>query len=207
MAGSTRAPSSTPRTDWCDVLGDEVDQIIRPAFIGYADGATFHTWAPNTARPLGADDAAHVAELQAACGALEWEHGGSELGQNLAAGVYISERLVALTGSEVLGGIAHTSVITHPPISGEGLRRRDRQHTHRNRAGAGPCAAIPYTRKQCHVDARGPQVRVCALRRQYSCVPAPADHLIRTCGGPTTAKCRNRPMTPRRPRASHRKLP
>jgi GNAT superfamily N-acetyltransferase len=121
MAGSTRAPSSTPRTDWCDVLGDEVDQIIRPAFIGYADGATFRALAPNTARLLGAGDAARVAELRAECGAVEWEHGGSELGQSPAAGVYISERLVALAGYKVWGGgIAHISVITHPRYRGKG---------------------------------------------------------------------------------------
>jgi hypothetical protein len=53
MAGSTRAPSLTPGTDLCDVLGDDVDRIIRPAFLGYVDGATFRALAPNTARPLG----------------------------------------------------------------------------------------------------------------------------------------------------------
>jgi GNAT superfamily N-acetyltransferase len=121
MGGSTRAPSSTPGTDLCDVLGDDVDRIIRPAFLGYVDGATFRALAPNTARPLGASDAAHVAELRAACGAVEWEHGGSELGQNPAAGVYMSERLVALAGYEVWGGgMAHVSVISHPRYRGKG---------------------------------------------------------------------------------------
>ena len=104
-----------------DVLGDAVDQIIGPAYIGYADGATFRALIPNAARLLGAGDAEHVAALQAACGAVEWEHGGSEIGQNPAAGVYISERLVAMAGYEVWGGgIAHISVITHPRHRGQG---------------------------------------------------------------------------------------
>lgn len=103
------------------VLGDAIDQIIGPAFIGYADGATFRALVPNAACLLGAGDVEHVAELQAACGAVEWEHGGSEIGQNPAAGVYISERLVALAGYEVWGGgIAHVSVITHPRHRGKG---------------------------------------------------------------------------------------
>jgi GNAT superfamily N-acetyltransferase len=105
----------------CDMLGDDVDRIIGPAFIGYADGATFRALVPNTAHLLGAGDAARVAELRAACGAVEWEHGGSELGQNPAAGVYISERLVALAGYKVWGGgIAHISVISHPRYRGKG---------------------------------------------------------------------------------------
>jgi GNAT superfamily N-acetyltransferase len=104
-----------------DVLGDAVDQIIGPAFIGYADAATFRALIPNAACLLGAGDAGHVAELQAACDAVEWEHGGREIGQNPAAGVYISEQLVALAGYEVWGGsIAHVSVITHPRHRGKG---------------------------------------------------------------------------------------
>jgi RimJ/RimL family protein N-acetyltransferase len=91
------------------------------ADLGYADAATFRALAPNVARLLGAGDAEHVAELRAACDAVEWGHGGSEIGQNPAAGVYISERLVALAGYEVWGGgIAHVSVITHPRHQGQG---------------------------------------------------------------------------------------
>jgi GNAT superfamily N-acetyltransferase len=104
-----------------DALGDAVNQIIGPAYIGYADGATFRALVPNAAHLLGAGDAEHVAELRAACEAVEWEHGGSEIGQNPAAGVYISQRLVALAGYEVWGGgIAHLSVITHPRLRGQG---------------------------------------------------------------------------------------
>jgi GNAT superfamily N-acetyltransferase len=104
-----------------DVLGDAVDQIIGPAFIGYTDGATFHPLVPNAAHLLAAGDAEPVAELRAACDAVEWSHGGSALGQNPAAGVYSSERLVALAGYEVWGGgIAQISVITHPGHRGRG---------------------------------------------------------------------------------------
>ena len=103
------------------VLGEAVDQIIGPAFIGYADGGTFRPLAPNAAHLLAACDAEQVAALQAACAAVEWTHGGSELGQNPAAGVYIDERLVALAGYEVWsGGIAQISVITHPRHRGQG---------------------------------------------------------------------------------------
>lgn len=104
-----------------DALGDRVDRIIGLAFIGYADGATFRPLAANPACLLGASAASDVAALRAACVAAEWEHGGREVGQNPATGVYISERLVALAGYETWGGrIANISVITHPSYRGEG---------------------------------------------------------------------------------------
>ena len=102
-------------------LGEVVEQIIGPAFIGYADSGTFRPLVPNAAHLLAASDAEPVAALQAACAAVEWTHGGSELGQHPAAGVYINERLVALAGYEVWsGGIAQISVITHPRHRGQG---------------------------------------------------------------------------------------
>jgi GNAT superfamily N-acetyltransferase len=104
-----------------DVLGERIDQIIGPAFIGYADRTTFRARVPNAARLLRASDAEHIAELRAACDAVEWAHGGSVLGQNPTAGVYSRERLVALAGYEVWGGcIAHIAVVTHPRYRGRG---------------------------------------------------------------------------------------
>jgi GNAT superfamily N-acetyltransferase len=102
-------------------LGDRVDQIIGPAFIGYADHTTFRAVEPNVACLLGARDHQAVDTLRTACDAIEWEHGGSVLGQNPAAGVYVGRELVALAGYQVWGGdLAHIAIITHPQHRGHG---------------------------------------------------------------------------------------
>jgi RimJ/RimL family protein N-acetyltransferase len=102
-------------------LGQRVERIIGPAFLGYADRATFRAIASHAARLLGAPDHQSVATLRAACDAVEWEHGGSGLGPNPAAGVYVGRELVALAGYQVWGGaLAHIAIITHPQHRGHG---------------------------------------------------------------------------------------
>jgi GNAT superfamily N-acetyltransferase len=102
-------------------LGERVDRIIGPAFIGYADHTTFQAVEPNMACLLGARDHPQVATLRAACDAVEWGHGGSALGPNPAAGVYVGRELVALAGYQVWGGeLAHIAVVTHPRHRGHG---------------------------------------------------------------------------------------
>jgi GNAT superfamily N-acetyltransferase len=102
-------------------LGERVERIIGPAFIGYADRTTFRAVEPNVACLLGRRDYQQVATLRAACDAVEWEHGGSELGPNPAVGVYIGRDLVALASYQVWGGeLAHIAVITHPHHRGHG---------------------------------------------------------------------------------------
>jgi RimJ/RimL family protein N-acetyltransferase len=102
-------------------LGERVERLIGPAFIGYADRATFRAIEPNAARLLGASDHPAVATLRAACNAVEWEHGGSGLGPNPAAGVYVGRELVALAGYQVWGReLAHIAIITHPQHRGHG---------------------------------------------------------------------------------------
>jgi predicted GNAT family acetyltransferase len=93
--------------------------VIGPAFIGYADSVAA---APQAARLLNADDTTAVAALRAACRELEWEHGGSEVGQHPAFGVFVDDQLAAFAGYEIWGGtIAHISVISHPGHRGRGF--------------------------------------------------------------------------------------
>lgn len=102
-------------------LGERVERIIGPAFLGYADRATFRPIEPNIACLLGASDHQSVATLRAACDAVEWEHGGSGLGPHPAVGVYVGRELVALAGYQVWGGeLAHIAIITHPHHRGHG---------------------------------------------------------------------------------------
>jgi GNAT superfamily N-acetyltransferase len=102
-------------------VGERVERIMGPAFIGYADWTTFRAVEPNVACLLGARDYQQVATLCAACDAIEWELGGNVLGPNPAAGVYVGRELVALAGYQVWGGeLAHIAIITHPQQRGHG---------------------------------------------------------------------------------------
>jgi RimJ/RimL family protein N-acetyltransferase len=102
-------------------LGNRVDRIIGPAFIGYADHTTFRAVEPNVASLLDVRDHQSIDTLRTACDALEWEHGGSGLGPNPAAGMYVGRELVALAGYQVWGGdLAHIAIITHPQHRGHG---------------------------------------------------------------------------------------
>jgi GNAT superfamily N-acetyltransferase len=102
-------------------LGERAERIIGPAFIGYAERVTFRAIESNVACLLGAPDHQSVATLRAACDPVEWEHGGSGLGPNPAAGVYVGRKLVTLAGYQVWGGeLAHIAIITHPHHRGHG---------------------------------------------------------------------------------------
>lgn len=97
--------------------------IIGPAFIGYLDEISFRP-VDSDARLLRPDDEAAVDDLIAACPSLDWEHGGSLVGEQPTAGVFIDHRLVALAGYEIWGGsIAHIAVITTPEFRGHGFGR------------------------------------------------------------------------------------
>jgi RimJ/RimL family protein N-acetyltransferase len=96
-------------------VGLPIERVVDPAFVGYTDRVAFRPAPTEATRVLEQQDAAALADLQAACSALEWEHGGSELGEQPVVGAFEEKRLVAAAGYELWGGaIAHISVITHP---------------------------------------------------------------------------------------------
>jgi GNAT superfamily N-acetyltransferase len=98
-----------------------IDWIIGPAFIGYTDWTTFRPVSREGVRILKPEDLRALEILQAACDPLEWEHGGSRLGDQSAAGAFDGERLVAVAGYEIWGGsIAHIGVVSHPHYRGKG---------------------------------------------------------------------------------------
>ena len=109
-----------PRAEgWCqvDVLDIErvahlidhpIDRIIGPAFIGYMDWTTLRPVAREGVRILKPEDLRALEILQAACNALEWEHGGSQLGDQSVVGAFDGERLVAVAGYEIWGGSIRT---------------------------------------------------------------------------------------------------
>lgn len=96
--------------------------VIGPAYIGYAE--EMDVGAGSAARPLDASHRAAAGVLREACSENEWDHGGSEVGEVVASGVFIDDQMVAVAGYEVWDGvIAHISVVSHPVHRGRGHAR------------------------------------------------------------------------------------
>ena len=96
-------------------------RVIGPAYIGYAQDVV----APShPARALSRHDGQLAAKLQSACAEIEWDHGGSQVGEDTCSGVVIGGDLVALAGyRDWPFGIAHIYVVTHPGFRGQGFGR------------------------------------------------------------------------------------
>jgi ribosomal protein S18 acetylase RimI-like enzyme len=99
-----------------------VERVVGPAFIGYADGATFVGGDEAGARALGDADGDAVAALRDACEPVAWEQGGPSPATATAVGVFRGGALAALASYELWGDrIAHIGIITHPAHRGRGL--------------------------------------------------------------------------------------
>jgi GNAT superfamily N-acetyltransferase len=97
------------------LIGDRIDKIIGPAFIGYTGIGTFRPVEANSLILLQSDNSERIASLRAACDPIEWQHGGRELNENPTVGVFDNTELVALAGYDIWGErIAHISIVTHP---------------------------------------------------------------------------------------------
>jgi GNAT superfamily N-acetyltransferase len=98
-----------------------IEQVIGPAFVGYNNRANFRPAPAAGAHVLGQQDITALEDLRGACSDLEWEHGGSQLGDRPVVGQHSGDQLVAVAGYQLWGGeIAHIYVITHPQYRGKG---------------------------------------------------------------------------------------
>jgi len=103
------------------LVGLPIELVVGPAFVGYTDALAFRPDSASSTRILESQDVRAFADLRAACHALEWEHGGCQLGSQPVVGAYAGGRLVAVAGYELWGNaIAHIAVITHPQYRGQG---------------------------------------------------------------------------------------
>jgi len=109
--------------------------IIGPAYIGYAENVCPPV---HPVHSLTGCDVSAAGALRAVCSEMEWEHGGSLVGEYPSSGVFVGSELVALAGYEVWRGtIAHISVITHPAFRGRGWGRSAVAHVARIALTAG----------------------------------------------------------------------
>jgi GNAT superfamily N-acetyltransferase len=97
------------------------ERVVGPAFVGYADGATFVGGDEAGARSLGDADGEAVAALRDACEPWAWQHGGPSAAA-MAVGVFRGDTLAALASYKLWGDrIAHIAIVTHPAHRGRGL--------------------------------------------------------------------------------------
>jgi RimJ/RimL family protein N-acetyltransferase len=107
---------------WAEWFGAAFDRAVGPAAVRYADLEAFRPIPADGVRLLGAEDAGAVDALRRACTPTEWDHGGSEIGRDPMAGVFVDGALAAVAGYEVWDGtIAHLAITTHPEHRGRGL--------------------------------------------------------------------------------------
>ncbi|MGI9241835.1 MAG: GNAT family N-acetyltransferase [Verrucomicrobiales bacterium] len=109
--------------------------VIGPAYIGYAEDVV----APvHPARALSGRDRPLAVRLQSACTEIEWDHGGSRVGEDRCSGVLVEGELVALAGYRVWPfDIAHIYVVSDPGFRGQGFGRSAVAHVARRALSAG----------------------------------------------------------------------
>jgi GNAT superfamily N-acetyltransferase len=103
------------------VFGAAVDQVIGPAWLGYADTSDFRP-APTLGTRLVTDqDLPELQRLAAACGPTAWEHSGIDPGRPPVFGCFADEVLAAAGMLEWWGDrLLQVGIVTHPGYRGRG---------------------------------------------------------------------------------------
>lgn len=151
---------------WAGTLGPRFARAVGPAWLGYADETDFRPAPEQGARLLGPADAPALQALEAAVGAIAWEHAGLDAATEPLYGAYVDGVLAAAGHTEPWhGGLGHVGIVAHPAHRGRGLATavaslatreglaRGLTMQYRTLAGNGPSLAIarklgyaPYAR-------------------------------------------------------------
>jgi GNAT superfamily N-acetyltransferase len=104
-----------------EVFGAEVDQVIGPAWLGYADTSDLRPAPTLGTRLLIDQDLPELQRLAADCGPTAWEHSGIDPARPPVFGCFAGERLAAAGMLERWGDrLLHVGVVTHPGYRGRG---------------------------------------------------------------------------------------
>ena len=103
------------------VFGAAVDQVIGPAWLGYADTSDFRPAPTLGTRLLTDQDLPELQRLAAACGPTAWEHSGIDPGRPPVFGCFADEVLAAAGMLEWWGDrLLQVGIVTHPGYRGRG---------------------------------------------------------------------------------------
>jgi GNAT superfamily N-acetyltransferase len=103
------------------VFGTGLDQVIGPAWLGYADTSDFRPAPTLDTRLLTDQDLPQLQRLAAACGPVAWEHSGIDPARPPVFGCFAGDRLAAAGMLERWGDrLLHVGIVTHPGDRGHG---------------------------------------------------------------------------------------
>jgi GNAT superfamily N-acetyltransferase len=103
------------------VFGSAVDEVIGPAWLGYADRSDFRPAPTLGTRLLTDQDLPALRRLAEACGPTAWEHSGSEPARPPVFGCFAGEVLAAAGMLERWGDrLLHVGIVSHPSYRGRG---------------------------------------------------------------------------------------
>jgi GNAT superfamily N-acetyltransferase len=104
-----------------DVFGTAVDQVIGPAWLGYADASDLRPAPTLGTRLLTDQDLPQLELLAAACGPLAWEHSGIDPARAPVFGRFAGDMLAAAGMLERWGDrLLQVGIVTHPGYRGRG---------------------------------------------------------------------------------------
>jgi GNAT superfamily N-acetyltransferase len=103
------------------VFGAAVDQVIGPAWLGYADTSDFRPAPTLGTRLLTDQDLAALERLATACGPTAWKHSGINPARPPVFGCFAGDRLAAAGMLEQWGDrLLQVGIVTHPGYRGRG---------------------------------------------------------------------------------------
>jgi GNAT superfamily N-acetyltransferase len=103
------------------VFGAAVDQVIGPAWLGYADTSDLRPAPTLGTRLLTDQDLAALERLATACGPTAWEHSGINPARPPVFGCFAGDRLAAAGMLERWGDrLLQVGIVTHPGYRGRG---------------------------------------------------------------------------------------
>ena len=107
---------------WAGALGPRFARVVGPAWLGYADASDFRPAPELGARALAPADEPALRALEAAVGAMAWEHAGIVYGQELLFGAFAGDVLVAAAAIDRWrGNLGHLGIVAHPAHRGRGF--------------------------------------------------------------------------------------
>jgi GNAT superfamily N-acetyltransferase len=103
------------------VFGAAVDQVIGPAWLGYADASDFRPAPTMGARLLTDQDLPELRRLATACGPTAWEHSGIDPARPPVFGCFADDVLAAAGMLAPWGDrLLQVGIVTHPGYRGRG---------------------------------------------------------------------------------------
>jgi RimJ/RimL family protein N-acetyltransferase len=103
------------------LFGSGIEQVVGPAWIGYADEAILLRAESCGVRLLNPDEESPLRDLAESCSPIEWEHSDIEFTRQPICCRFLNDQAVAAASYRICKhNLAHIGVISHPAYRGRG---------------------------------------------------------------------------------------